>query len=374
MADEDYKNFLIEYLRETANIILLEVDEGGTIVYANRFACEITGRDLIGSQIVEFFTVTNSNIKKLLLGEKAEKIMLNVNMADGLPQTFYFSTCNKGASTNIIAELDYKEVEGLKKNLIYVNNDLNNISRELQKKNAQLEQLDKLKNQFLGIAAHDLRNPLSNIMMCSEYVIDVEGKNLSDEAQELLSLTNTSSQYMLSLINNLLDVVKIESGKFDLTFEETDLSIFLESIVRFNAILANKKEIQIKLNVSEGLPSVFIDKEKITQVLNNLITNAVKFSTQGTDIIVSAIQKEKEIYISVKDHGQGIPENEISLLFKPFSKVSVRSTAGENSTGLGLSIVKSIVTNHNGKIWVESKQGQGSVFTFTLPLEINKLT
>ncbi|MDO8897249.1 MAG: HAMP domain-containing sensor histidine kinase, partial [Bacteroidales bacterium] len=369
-----YKNFLIEYVREKANIILLEVGEGGTIAYANRFACEITGKDFVGSQLVDFFTVTNSNIKKLLLGEKAEKIMLNVNMADGLPQTFYFSTYKNGASTYIIAELDYKELEGLKKNLIYVNNDLNNISRELHKKNAQLEQLDKLKNQFLGIAAHDLRSPLSNIMMCSEYVLDMEGENLSDEARELLSMTNTSSEYMLSLINNLLDVVKIESGKFDLIFEETDLRIFLDSIVRFNAILANNKDIQIKLNLPTDLPPIFIDRNKITQVLNNLITNAVKFSARGTDVIVSATLKEKEVYISVQDHGQGIPENEISLLFKPFSKVSVRSTAGEKSTGLGLSIVKSIVTHHNGKIWAESKQGQGSVFTFTLPQEINKLT
>ncbi len=374
MDEEDYKNFLIEYAREKANIILLEVREGGTIAYANKFAFEITGKDFIGSQLVDFFTVTNTNIEKLLLSEKAEKIMLNVNMADGLPQTFYFSTCKKGASTYIIAELDYKEVEGLKKNLIYVNNDLNNISRELQKKNAQLEQLDKLKNQFLGIAAHDLRSPLSNIMMCSEYVLDMEGKNLSDEARELLSMTNTSTQYMLSLINNLLDVVKIESGKFDLIFEETDLRIFLDSIVRFNAILANNKDIQIKLNLPTELPPIFIDRNKITQVLNNLITNAVKFSARGTDVIVSATQKEKEVHISVQDHGQGIPENEISLLFKPFSKVSVRSTAGEKSTGLGLSIVKSIVTHHYGKIWAESKQGQGSVFTFTLPLEINKLT
>ncbi|MBS4060208.1 MAG: PAS domain-containing sensor histidine kinase [Bacteroidetes bacterium] len=374
MILEDYNSFLFAYLKEQANILLLEVNMEGTIVYANKFACAITGKDLKGTHLANLFSVSNADPIKLLLEQKAEKMMFNVNMADDLPQTFYFSTFKNGDLTFILAELNYDEVEGLRKNLIYLNNDLNNITRELQKKNIQLGQLDQLKNQFLGMAAHDLRNPIGNIMMSSEYILDMDGKNLSDAARELLSIINTSSQFMLGLIDNLLDVVKIESGKFDLHFEETDLGIFLASVVRFNAILAKNKEIQITLNVPTVLPPILIDRDKITQVLTNLLTNAVKFSSQGTEIIVSAIQTDKEVYISVQDHGQGIPENEISMLFKPFSNVSVRSTGGEKSTGLGLSIAKSIVTHHNGRIWVESKQGQGSIFTFTLPLTQNKLS
>jgi signal transduction histidine kinase len=374
MILEDYNSFLFAYLKEQANILLLEVDMEGTIVYANKFACAITGKDLKGTHLADLFSVSNADPIKLLLEQKAEKMMFNVNMADDLPQTFYFSTFKNGDLTFILAELNYDEVEGLRKNLIYLNNDLNNITRELQKKNIQLGQLDQLKNQFLGMAAHDLRNPIGNIMMSSEYILDMDGKNLSDAARELLSIINTSSQFMLGLIDNLLDVVKIESGKFDLHFEETDLGIFLATVVRFNAILAKNKEIQITLNVPTVLPPILIDRDKITQVLTNLLTNAVKFSSKGTEVIVSAIQKGEEVYISVQDHGQGIPENEISMLFKPFSKVSVKSTGGEKSTGLGLSIAKSIITHHHGRIWAESKQGQGSIFTFTLPLTQNKLS
>jgi signal transduction histidine kinase len=374
MILEDYNSFLFAYLKEQANILLLEVNMEGTIVYANKFACAITGKDLKGTHLANLFSVSNADPIKLLLEQKAEKMMFNVNMADDLPQTFYFSTFKNGDLTFILAELNYDEVEGLRKNLIYLNNDLNNITRELQKKNVQLGHLDHLKSQFLGMAAHDLRNPIGNIMMCSEYILDMDGKKLSDAAHELLSIINTSSQFMLGLIDNLLDVVKIESGKFDLHFEETDLGIFLASVVRFNAILAKNKEIQIKLSVPTVLPLILIDRDKITQVLTNLLTNAVKFSSKGTEVIVSAIQKGKEVYISVQDHGQGIPENEISMLFKPFSKVSVKSTEGEKSTGLGLSIAKSIVTHHKGRIWAESKQGQGSIFTFTLPLTQNKLS
>ncbi|MDP3461267.1 MAG: PAS domain-containing sensor histidine kinase [Bacteroidales bacterium] len=371
MILEDYKNFLFGYLKEKANIILLEVDEDGKIVYANKFACDITGKDFNGAQLKDFFSESNVSFKKLLLDQNVEMLRLNVNMADNLPQTFYFSSFKNGKQTVVVAELNFDEIEGLRKNLIYLNNDLNNITRELQKKNVQLAQLDKLKNQFLGIAAHDLRNPLGNIMMCNEYLVDMEGEMLSKEANELLSMSGISIQYMLNLIENLLDVVKIESGKIDLQYEETDLDKFLASVVHFNAILASKKEIQIKLKVSQGLPFIDLDKDRITQVLNNLITNAVKFSSRGTEIIVNAVQKDDEVYISVQDHGQGIPEKEISMLFKPFSNLSVRSTAGEKSTGLGLSIVKSIVMHHQGRIWAESKQGQGSIFTFSLPLKQN---
>ena len=113
---------------------------------------------------------------------------------------------------------------------------------------------------------------------------------------------------------------------------------------------------------------ISFDPGKITQVVNNLISNAIKFSNPGTTINVNSFQTDTEIYISVQDQGQGIPKNELDKLFQPFSKLSVRSTAGERSTGLGLNIAKRIITGHQGRIWVESEVGKGSTFTFSLPL------
>lgn len=368
MDTRNYDHFFSEYLWKKANVVLLIVDAAGFIVKANNFACEITGNSLIGFQLEKIFTESNANIQKLLLGDEVSKLMLNVNLATGLPQTFYFSSFKNGRNTLLFAELDFYEIEEMRKNMVYINNDLNNITRELHKKNAQLAQLDKLKNEFLGVAAHDLRNPIGNIMLCSEHVLETEGDRLSQDGRELIELTNSTSHYMLELINQLLDVVKIESGKLELHPELTDVNQFLISAVRFNAIFANHKDIQIKLEVVDHLPLVMLDKDKITQVINNLITNAVKFSEKGTVITVSATQTDQEVLIAVQDQGQGIPESEIPLLFKPFSKVSVKSTAGEKSTGLGLSIVKSIINHHQGRIWVESQQGKGSVFYFTIPI------
>jgi signal transduction histidine kinase len=135
-------------------------------------------------------------------------------------------------------------------------------------------------------------------------------------------------------------------------------------------MLAKAKSIELNIDLPENLPSVKLDKERINQVLNNLITNAIKFSFPETVIIMKAERKENEVLISVVDQGQGIPKNEIPHIFGEFNCASVRPTAGEKSTGLGLSIVKRMVEAHQGRIWVESELEKGSTFMFTLPIEV----
>jgi signal transduction histidine kinase len=135
-----------------------------------------------------------------------------------------------------------------------------------------------------------------------------------------------------------------------------------------NNVIAQKKNIRIYFDCFEKMPEIVFDPAKIEQVLNNLISNAVKFSQQGTKIMVQIFLNPTDCTVSVADQGQGIPEEELGNLFKPFEKTSVQSTGGEKSTGLGLSIVRNLIIAHKGKIWVESKEGEGSVFYFSLPL------
>jgi len=253
--------------------------------------------------------------------------------------------------------------------LSYLNNELVTLQRELTKKNVELVNLNEQKNQFLGMAAHDLRNPLWVIMAYSELLLDDLKDNLDEQQTKCLNSIYKSSEFMLKLINDLLDVAKIESGKLSLELEPADITALAKDNVTRNNVLASKKQIEITLIQEENLPNLMIDRQKIDQVLNNLLSNAVKFSHPGSKIEVNLSKDEKEFIIAVKDQGQGIPTGELDKLFMPFKKTSVKSTGGEKSTGLGLSIVKKIVVGHKGKIWVESQPGQGSTFYFSLPLQ-----
>lgn len=238
--------------------------------------------------------------------------------------------------------------------------------QELEQKNKELAQLNEQKNYFLGMAAHDLRNPLGNIQTFSDFILNESGSSMSEQHLEFLKIIRNSSTFMLNMVNSLLDVSVIESGNLDLHLETTNMVELIKNNINLNKNLSEKKNITLLFNSTIENIEVSIDKTQIEQVLNNLITNAIKFSNSGTVVEINLERNEKEVTLSVKDHGQGIPKAEVEKLFNPFQKTSVKSTAGEKSTGLGLAIVKKIVEAHHGKIWVESEVGQGTTFRFSL--------
>lgn len=243
------------------------------------------------------------------------------------------------------------------------------MQRELAKKNRELDELNKLKNQFLGIAAHDLRNPLGVIMGFSEFLFEEGDKLTKADQNQMLKSIMESSEFMLRLLNELLDISAIESGNLTLELVPCDLVKLVRKNVELNKVIAQKKNISIHFNHADHLPEILLDKGKIEQVLNNLISNAVKFSPPGKDVTVSIYKSDSDLTVAIADQGQGIPEAEQEKLFKPFQKTSVRSTAGEKSTGLGLTIVRNLILGHKGNIWVESKVGEGSTFFFSLPVK-----
>jgi signal transduction histidine kinase len=220
---------------------------------------------------------------------------------------------------------------------------------------------------LLGFAAHDLRNPMSVINSYSEILIQVAENLDFNKLKNILHLIHTSSKFSLQLLNDILDYSKIESGTLDLQKIKVSYTRFLKQSVSQNEILSTQKNISIKLNVP-GNDLIFeFDPRRLEQVLNNLISNAIKFSYPGGEITISVKDGDDYIETSVKDNGQGIPESDLEYLFEPFRQTSVKSTNNEKSTGLGLAIVKKIIDVHEGKIYVKSKVGEGSVFSFQLP-------
>jgi signal transduction histidine kinase len=260
--------------------------------------------------------------------------------------------------------------------LTKLNNELINLQRELAKKNAELERLNETKNRFLGMAAHDLRSPLAIIQSYTEYLIEKSAANLPEKHLKFLSTIYSTSDFMLNLIEDLLDVTKIESGKLELNEETINLTQFAKSYVELNKPLANKKEIDISLDYNKENITITADRHKIEQVFNNLLNNAIKFSyPKGTITIhITQVTKNKHVQVSINDQGVGIKKEKLDKIFQPFQKISSQGTSGEKGTGLGLLIVKRIIEGHGGKIWVDSEEGKGTTFYFTMPAKEEKTT
>lgn len=253
--------------------------------------------------------------------------------------------------------------------LTRLNNELVNLQRELVRKNFELEQLNRLKNELLGVAAHDLRNPLGIITAYSAYMLENLEPPLPEELVELVSGMHTASEFMLMLVEDLLDFSAIESGKLQLERMPADLVSLVDHNVRTNQVLANRKSIRLDVTVGPNLPLVWVDTTKIEQVLNNLIGNAVKFSPPGSEVRIAVASDGDEVTVSVADQGPGIPVAEQDKLFTPFTRLSARPTGGEKSTGLGLAICRRIVEGHGGTLTLASTAGEGATFTFALPVD-----
>lgn len=360
---------LAEYLDQEAALLLLVLDEKGTVLKANNYALKSLGQDIIQKNFSKILVDFTQNIDlQNILRQRDRSHLLNVNSSSGLPQTYYFRFIQVQDKILAAGELNHVEVDSLRSSMMNLNNEFSNLNRELHKKNAELVKLNDLKNQFLGMAAHDLRNPIGAIQNLSEFLLEEAGGALSREHLQFVNVIHSSSKFMLSLLDQLLDIARIEAGKLELNKKSTDLITLLKSCVDLNKIIADKKKIKIRLHHYEAIPLVEVDSMKIEQVMNNLLSNAVKFSESGTVVDVSVFQSNEHVTVSVKDQGPGIPEKDLDKLFKPFSKTSVRLPSGEKSTGLGLAIVQKIIMGHLGKIWVESKEGEGSTFYFSLPV------
>lgn len=269
---------------------------------------------------------------------------------------------------NVTFSTEMRRDQELYDELSRLNNELVNLQREVNRKNAELSRLDELKNQFLGMAAHDLRNPLGAIQSYSEFLIEEAGPDLNPEHQEFLAAIHDSSQFMVQLVDDLLDVSTIESGQLRLDLARVDLVALIRRNIELNRTLAYKKGITLSFAACGEIPQMLLDASKIEQVINNLVSNAIKYSYHDSEVFIRLERDTDHVVLSVADEGQGIPAEEMDQLFQYFGRTSVQATAGERSTGLGLAIAHNIVVGHDGEIWAESKVGEGSTFYVSLPL------
>ena len=227
--------------------------------------------------------------------------------------------------------------------------------------------LEKIKNEFVSVVSHELRTPLTSIKGSLGLILGNAVKHDAEKTQELLEIANNNTHRLLSLINEILDIEKIESGQLEFNFESFDPMQMIEQAVTANAGYAIQFEVTLEITQRLKDTHVYADYERIMQVLNNLISNAIKFSPKGEKVGLSVMQQDGRVQICVTDHGPGIADDFRSKVFEKFTQQDTSNTRGVGGTGLGLSIAKGIVEHHNGTLDFKSEMGSGTTFYFDLP-------
>ena len=344
----------------------------GSLAKALSFFTEINSQgatfdweiNISAGQAVKTIHFTGSKLDHFILIVGAENGSFAQELFEGMMQ---MSNEQTNALRSAIKDQNLaKKDDSLFDEISRLNNELVSMQRELAKKNAELERLNQEKNRFLGMAAHDLRNPLQTILNHSSYLLEEDPATLGEDYRRFMEVIYFSSEFMAHLVDDLLDVAKIESGKLQLDYSPVDVVELVSKNVALNRFFAARKKIRIDL-ITESLPTALLDSAKLEQVLNNLLGNAMKFSPPEGHIEVRLVKTGDLFCLSVKDEGPGVSAEESEKLFKPFQRGKT-GTAGEKSTGLGLVIVKRIVEGHGGRIWLESEVGNGTTFFVSMPL------
>ncbi len=235
----------------------------------------------------------------------------------------------------------------------------------------ELRRLQRIRSEFIDNLSHELRTPLTTIRLLTETLAqDLERADVPPRIRERVAKIDVETGHLVQMVNELLDLSRIESGAAELHFDSVDMSAVANAALDRLRTFAGRQHIRLvsEMPSGEGQSRVWGDQERLGQVLVNLLHNAVKFSPQGSTVTVATHQSDGQLVVEVRDEGVGIPRADINRVFERFYKVDRARNRGQGGTGLGLSIARHIVEGHGGRIWVESDEGRGSVFTFTVPL------
>jgi len=237
-----------------------------------------------------------------------------------------------------------------------------------QREAAKHEELVRIKDQFVFIAAHELRTPVTVIKGYASMALEEGAGAANEKVTKYLKGVEQANERLLQLVEDLLEVARSEAGKIVIRVQPVDIRKPIVATVEELKQLAKKKSISLDYQSPQNLPDVLADEDRVREVAMNLINNAIKYTPSNGHVWVSHEIREKEVVTSVKDDGFGIPKEDQEKLFKKFYRVRTEQTQSIEGTGLGLFIVKELVEKMGGKIWVESEEGKGSTFSFSLPV------
>jgi len=275
----------------------------------------------------------------------------------------------KATSVKKPVERTRKESEKQTQELQMAKEKVKILNRELEKKTEELKKLDQLKSEFVSAISHELRTPLAAIKESVMLILDGTAGKPSPAQSRFLEIARRNIDRLTDLINDLLDISKIDTGKLQLKKSKCDINVLINKTLEQLKSLVSDNKLILNQVLAKDLPKVECDQGRIIQVITNLVGNAIKFTPSGGKIrIISKKRDTKFIEISVTDTGIGIDKKDISKLFTRFRQLDSSLTRKVGGTGLGLAICREIIQMHGGKIWAKSEVGKGSVFVFTLPV------
>jgi len=323
---------------------ILIIDQGGRVVFINPAAVRLFGRpekDILGQPFGYPLDFGKAIEIEILLPDGGKKV--------GEMQAVDITWQERPASLVTIRDItERKQAEELR--------------LEVEKH----IRMEKLKDEFINTVSHELRTPLAITKEAISLIMDKVPGEINDQQTEILAIARNNIDRLARIINDLLDISRMEAGKVELRKEEVDINALVRMTVQAFEPKVKEKGLALRMELPEEKTLLWADEDKLNQILWNLLDNAVKFTSRGF-IRVSVEEKEKEILCRIEDSGIGIHQDDLPKIFDKFTQFGRKDGPGEKGTGLGLSIVKGLVSLHGGRVWVESELGAGTVVTFSLP-------
>jgi signal transduction histidine kinase len=324
---------------------VMVVDEEGKIVLMNPSLKKIFFVDLEPEHKTPIEVIRNHKVQEMVdkIIKEKQKFLSQEIIVD-------YPT-NKILKVNAVAIIRNELIEGA----VLVFHDI-----------TELHNLEKIRQDFVANVSHELRTPITNIKGYAETILEgaLEDK---ENIKEFINIIYQESNRMANLIDDLLDLSKIESGKIKMNFSALEIKPIIERCLAVLEKPIKEKNLSVSFNIPKSLSKVMADEIRLTQVLLNLLDNAVKYTNEGGKITIDVFEKDDFVQVDITDTGIGIPEEDLPRIFERFYRVDKARSRQLGGTGLGLSIVKHIVLAHGGKVWVKSKLGIGSTFSFTIP-------
>jgi signal transduction histidine kinase len=231
-----------------------------------------------------------------------------------------------------------------------------------------LLEFEKAKTDFISVASHQLQGPLSGVRWYVEILLEQEAKGLTNKQLEYLDNIDYMNKQMIEMVNSLLNISRIDSGRIIIDPEITDMKILVEEVIKNISKKIELKELNFSTNIPEDLPKISVDPRMLKHVYNNLLSNAIKYTPRGGNLEINLYKQDDMLFSEIIDSGIGIPKEQRHKIFKKFFRASNAVSKETDGTGLGLYLAKAVVDSSRGRIWFESEEGKGSTFIFTIPL------
>jgi len=301
---------------------------------------------------------------------KKAKIMINKAMNEG--SNFFewtHRTLNgiKFPATVLLTRVDIEEGKPFLQATIRDISEQKKAEEKIKKQNIKMKKLDKIKSDFLNITSHELRTPMSAIKGYIQMIIDKTLGDINDDQINALNVVLRNSNRLDNLIQDILDLSRLESGTLKFIAESSDIKQLVKDSIETMQSFALSKNMNIEAHIEDNIPKMKIDQERIKQVFINLLNNAIKFSPDGSTIDIRVKKQKKDVLFEIQDFGRGIPKKKQNKIFDTFYQVEGGMDRKFGGAGLGLSISRGIVLAHGGEIYLDSFEGKGSTFSFTLP-------